>query len=261
MFFYFYTKDIMRFYIDSRHYIETNEPLDISIPLSDDDKNPKAWYVDKPKFSPVIDSNFIGSVNLGGSVNFRNIEFNPHGHGTHTECLGHITQEIHSVNTSLKTFFFHCYLISLEPKRFYNSFFEAEDRIISREQFGSLTVNKPLEALVIRTLPNSDLKKSMDYSSKNPAYLDESCFELFDDLGIQHLLIDLPSVDREDDNGALRGHHAFWKVPNAPEMFKTITELIYVDNSIPDGEYILELQLAPFENDAAPSRPVLYRIQ
>ena len=28
-----------------------------------------------------------------------------------------------------------------------------------------------------------------------------------------------------------------------------------------DGDYILELQLAPFANDASPSRPVLYKIQ
>ena len=30
--------------------------------------------------------------------------------------------------------------------------------------------------------------------------------------------------------------------------------------TIHDGEYILELQVAPFENDASPSRPLLYKI-
>ena len=36
--------------------------------------------------------------------------------------------------------------------------------------------------------------------------------------------------------------------------------MIFVDNAILDGNYILEMQIAPFENDASPSRPVLYEI-
>ena len=76
----------------------------------------------------------------------------------------------------------------------------------------------------------------------------------------KHLLIDLPSVDRELDGGKLVFHHAFWQVPIDPQFDKTITELIYVNDSIKDGSYILEIQTAPFENDASPSRPILYEI-
>jgi hypothetical protein len=43
-------------------------------------------------------------------------------------------------------------------------------------------------------------------------------------------------------------------------MEATITEFIYVPDAIEDGTYFLELQLAPFENDASPSRPVLYKV-
>ena len=39
----------------------------------------------------------------------------------------------------------------------------------------------------------------------------------------------------------------------------TITELIYVPNDVEDGEYLLNIQIAPFESDCAPSRPVLLR--
>jgi hypothetical protein len=70
----------------------------------------------------------------------------------------------------------------------------------------------------------------------------------------------MPSVDRESDEGKLAFHHAFWNVPENPND-KTITELIYVNDEITDGLYILEMQMAPFENDASPSRPVLYKIQ
>ena len=72
-------------------------------------------------------------------------------------------------------------------------------------------------------------------------------------------MIDTPSVDREEDGGVLAFHHAFWQVPENPQFDKTITELIFVDNSIKDGVYLLELQMAAFENDASPSRPTLYK--
>jgi len=41
----------------------------------------------------------------------------------------------------------------------------------------------------------------------------------------------------------------------------TITEFIFVPNTVKDGKYYLNLQVAPFENDASPSRPVLYKIE
>ena len=83
---------------------------------------------------------------------------------------------------------------------------------------------------------------------------------LVNHLNVKHLLLDLPSVDREEDIGELAFHHAFWDVPNNPNLERTITELIFVDTKITDGKYLLEMQMAPFENDASPSRPVLYKI-
>ena len=75
------------------------------------------------------------------------------------------------------------------------------------------------------------------------------------------MLLDLPSVDKEIDGGVLAFHHAFWNVPNHPDSSRTITELIYVPNELSDGAYLLELQVSNFENDAAPSRPILYPIK
>ena len=79
------------------------------------------------------------------------------------------------------------------------------------------------------------------------------------ELGVEHLLIDLPSVDKEKDDGQLLAHRAFWNHPDNPKRGSTITEFIYVDNKVVDGTYLLNLQVAPFHNDAAPSRPVLYQ--
>ncbi len=38
------------------------------------------------------------------------------------------------------------------------------------------------------------------------------------------------------------------------------TELIFVRDEVEDGSYLLNLQIASFENDASPSKPVLYKI-
>jgi arylformamidase len=121
--------------------------------------------------------------------------------------------------------------------------------------------DKKTEALIIRTLPNVEFKLHENYSGTNPAYLNTDCIAFLEECGVEHLLIDLPSVDRESDGGALAFHHQFWQVPESPQFNKTITELIFVPNEVEDGNYILNLQTAPFDNDASPSRPVLYKIK
>ena len=219
-------------------------------------KGVKAWYVDAPKFEPVKGDGFIGAVESGAPVNFRNIFFNPHGHGTHTECLGHITEKIHSVNEMKLPLFLQALLVTVVPKVI------GSDAVITPSILKEALKNysDKYEALVIRTLPN-DGKKEKNYSNSNPPFLEIECCALMDKLGIKHLLIDTPSVDKEQDEGVLAFHHAFWKVPDQPCFDKTITELIFVPDTILDGNYLLNLQLAPFENDAAPSRPMLYPIQ
>ena len=246
----------MKLYLNENTFIDTLEPIDISIPLSDRDDNPKAWYVEKPTFEPVRTENYTGSVAEGGSVNFRNIFFNPHGHGTHTECLGHITKDVHSINETLKTFFFEAELITVEPINRKNEDGD-DDLVVLPIQLENISPDT--DALVIRTSPNTIGKKSMNYSATNPPYFDVDCVKVLLEKGIKHLLIDLPSVDRENDNGELAFHHAFWEVPNSPNFVRTISEMIFVENTVKDGHYILNLQVAPFDNDASPSRPVLYK--
>lgn len=248
----------MKFYTSFNTYIDTTQPIDISLGLTNSDKNVKAWYVDAPRFEAVKEHGFNGSVADGGSVNFRNIFFNPHGHGTHTENLGHITKEVYSVNQSLKHYFFKAVLISIEPIERQNG--EQLDKVITLAQMEKALSNmEQIDAVVVRTLPNAATKKSIDYSSTNPAYFEVEIVQLLDQLKVKHFLVDLPSVDRENDNGKLSFHHAFWQVPENPQFDKTISEMVFIANEVEDGEYILELQVAPFENDASPSRPILYK--
>lgn len=251
----------MKLYLTKNTFIDTSKGFDISIPLEGNDQNPRAWYVDPPIIEPVRNENFIGSVQEGGAVNFRNIFFNPHGHGTHTECLGHITEEVHSINQHLKESFFTAKLITLEPTAVINGETIEEDLILIPSQFEKILREVETQALIIRTSPNDESKKHLDYSATNPAYLDVNVNHILNKAKVEHLLIDLPSVDRESDGGKLVFHHAFWGVPDNPQFHKTITELIFVPDNVPDGDYILNLQTAPFENDATPSRPVLFQIE
>ncbi len=234
--------------------IDLSKPLDISLSLRGDSKNPVAWYLNTPKIQPVREGDFIGKVSEGASVNFNNIEFNPHGHGTHTECVGHISKEFHSINQLLKSFFFSAKLISVEPEK------EGGDFVISEEQLKQKFQKKEAEALVIRTLPNYIEKRSRKYSNTNWPYLEEAAARYIRECGVSHLLIDLPSVDKEKDGGKLLAHKAFWNYPKNTRFDATITELIFVPNTVEDGEYLLNLQIASFENDATPSKPVLYKI-
>lgn len=241
-------------YQSNTYQIDLSKPLDISIPLKASKNNVNAWYLDEPRIEPVKNGDWVGSLKEGASVNFNNIYFNPHAHGTHTECVGHITKEFHSVNKNLKQFFFTAELISVAAEKY------MKDTVISKKQMELLLKDKTPEALVIRTMPNTKEKKKRHYSNTNWTYMTEEAMVFIRNKGIKHLLIDLPSVDRERDGGILLAHKAFWDFDGKQRLDCTITEFIYVSNKIEDGSYLLNLQIAPFENDATPSKPVLYKI-
>ncbi len=243
--------------IDNKTYsIDLTKPIDISIPLRAGANNPHAWYVDDVRMEPVMNEHFIGDVNKGGAVNFRNIFFNPHGHGTHTECVGHISKEAFSINEELKQFFFTCNVISIEPEKNING-----DSVITEKLLHTKISNKQnAEAIAIRTIPNANEKLHKNYANTNPPYLSVDAIQCLLQKNINHLLIDQPSVDREVDGGKLAAHHAFWEYPERTQKHRTITEMIFVPNDIPDGFYLLNLQIASFENDASPSKPVLYSL-
>ncbi|WP_243473780.1 cyclase family protein [Winogradskyella sp. MH6] len=234
--------------------IDLTQPLDISIPISNGASNVNAWYIGPPKIEPEVFDEDIISVENGASVNFNTITFNPHSHGTHTETVGHIVKEKCSINKCLKTFFFLAEVVTVAPEK------RGEDYVISAKQLQFALGNKKREALVVRTMPNTSDKKTRQYSNTNWTYFEEDAIKLLVKKGIKHLLVDLPSVDREEDGGELKGHNAFWNTKGVIRKDATITEFIYVSNKIEDGAYILNLQIAPFENDATPSKPVLYKI-
>ena len=242
-----------------RYRIALNDPIDLSLPLSAEASGPRAWYVSAARMEPVKDGDKIYTVKDGAGVNFRNVFFNPHGHGTHTESVGHISPEIHPVGGIFGRYFFTAQLISVRPeeRRQANGVI---DLVITLNHFREAIGERVPEALVLRTLPNSADKHTRVWSGTNPPYIEAQACAWLRSIGVRHLLLDLPSVDREKDDGMLAAHHAFWDFPNTVDLQRTITEMIFVPDEVRDGEFMLELQLPHFVNDAAPSRPVLYAL-
>ena len=257
---------------DGRRYsFQTEKGMDLSISMNP--KGPRAWYVEPMRIDPVRTEQFLGSVAEGGAVNFRDVYFNPHGHGTHTENVGHIIDTDVPVVKSVGSSHYMAKLVTVELRRKDSTKDVSQDAmqdstkdvsqdasqgdwVVNEESLFGIDLN--CAALIIRTKPNDHSKTNRQYSGTNFPYLTLGAMQRIVDAGVQHLLIDLPSVDREEDGGALAAHHLFWNVPAEPNFKKTITELIYVPNEISDGDYILNLQVSNFANDAAPSRPMLF---
>lgn len=249
--------------------------IDISIPLHFNGPQPNAYGVDKAMSEPVCAGDLIGDTREGGSVNFEQYTFIPHCNGTHTECVGHITNERISVADCLRDVIIQAVVLSVKPETTTNDSYSVpfgeSDSMITRGSLAGLKSSigsgRTRTALIVRTNPNEESKLSCNYSEDRiPPYFTIEAMRLIVELGFDHLLVDVPSVDRLFDDGNLSNHRIFWNVE--PKSFElrsnlrrhcTITEMIYVPNYVEDGEYLLNLQIAPFDSDAAPSRPMILR--
>lgn len=245
-------------FIHLQHHSQTysadlSQPLVLSIPLRNGLENPNCFWAPMPEFSPVRAGGFVGSTAEGGSVNFFNVHINPHGNGTHTECVGHIARERYVLHECLHRSHFIAKIISLYPQKT-----DHGDRVILREQLEDMLEPGEAQALILRTLPNDSGKMRVNWSGSNPPYLHHEAITWLVQCGIDHLLIDLPSVDREEDGGQLLGHKAFWQYPEAVRNACTITEMIYVPNEVKDGLYLLDLQTTMLDLDASPSKVMVY---
>jgi len=251
-----------------------DRPIDISIPLRFNGEQPNAYGVEKASAHACESGDLVGDTRRGGSCNFEQYKLIPHCNGTHTECVGHITNERISVRDCLRDVFIPAVLISVTPVNEGDNDLMISKGLIEK---GLREIENPKSqipnpksgsgfALVIRTLPNDDSKLTRVYLDDIPPYFTTEAMEYIVELGIRHLLVDMPSIDRIYDEGKLANHRIFWNVePGSFELNEntrvnnTITELIYVPNKVTDGNYLLNLQIAPFDSDAAPSRPILFK--
>lgn len=250
---------------------------DISIALDFDGPQPNHFGASRASAKPMQAGGFIGDTREGGSCNAAVLTLNPHCNGTHTECLGHVTGERHDIVSVAPPAILPAALVSIKPVCASESDEFSEpaprdgDKLITAESLARVLAKLPpgdYPALVVRTLPNPAEKRARRYTAGDDhPYFSLAAIELLLTRGVQHLLVDTPSIDRFDDEGLLAGHRLFWGLekgaveagPNA-RLHATVTEMIFAEDDLQDGIYLLNLQLAPFRSDAAPSRPVLFPV-
>lgn len=256
--------------------IDTQFPLDISIPMDFRGSHPSGWGAPKASANTYIVEGFTGNTCQGGSCNVEEYRLIPHCQGTHTECVGHIANNTIAIHNILKEAFIPSTLITLKPELA----IDVADQYIPPKNKEDLFICKKsliekligtnfdfLNGLIIRTIPNDRQKRSRNYLKRLPPFFSLDAIEYIINLKVKHLLVDLPSVDRTFDQGYLSVHRKFWNVPlrehniNPNECsLNTISEMIYVPDEIEDGYYLLNLQIPAFMTDAAPCRPLLYKI-
>jgi len=269
---------ILEFSIGTKKYnIDSSKPLIVSIPLDFHGEQPNAFGAAKASAEAVRAGRLIGDTRLGGSCNFEKVTLIPHCNSTHTECVGHISEERISIHTILKHSLFPCTLISVKPERASETMETylpdkgEEDMLITYKDLAMAlehAVPGFLEALIIRTVPNDVSKLWRNYEELPPPFFSIEAMEYITGLNIQHLLVDVPSLDRTDDGGKLSAHRYFWnaerdthKIDTANCSSRTVTEMVFVPDSIKDGIYLLDLQVANFVSDASPSNPVIYEVR
>jgi kynurenine formamidase len=253
-------------YFGQTYYYDPGAPLEIALPLVPGPDQVNCFWAEPVEIEVIRVEGFVGSVAEGGSTNYKRVHLTPHGNGTHTECYGHISPDpAATLPRCLRQFLFIAQLISVAPRQRPDGDLVVELADVQQAMGGGswpTDAAKVLpQALVLRTLPNDEAKRTRQYSGQNPPYLAPELAQWLADTGIEHLLLDLPSVDRELDNGVLAAHHAFWQYPEQTRWQATITELIFVPDAIADGLYLLNLQVTMLELDASPSRPVLYTLR
>ena len=263
---------------DTTHQIDTSEAISIAIPMDFNQTQPNHFGAEVATKEALAAGDFIGDTTRGGSCNVDSITMVPHCNGTHTESVGHIVHENIPIGENISDSLSICQVISISPINAANTLdtylpdLQHSDKVIDLESIQShLDENKlnDITALVIRTLPNNRTKLSCTYNADNQGpFFTHQAISWLANSKIQHLLVDMPSIDKMYDDGQLSNHHIFWGVnPNSrllndhSKIKRTITEMVYLDDTIDDGLYCLNLQIPAFKLDAAPSRPILYPIK
>lgn len=249
-------------------------PLDLAIPLQFDGSQPSFYDAPPATASALRSGAFVGDVLQGGSCRCSTYTLTPHCNGTHTECIGHVVREPVSLHATARDALLLARVVSVTPAPAGGGSAaeptEPGDLVITAAGLQAALAGHALQdcaALVVRTLPNAADKTSRRYAveGRMPPYFSVDAMRWLVEQECTHLVVDLPSIDRAVDGGRLRGHRLFWGLPDgsvslaeSTRPHATLTELAYIDDAIEDGLYLLNLQVAPFATDAAPSRPILY---
>jgi arylformamidase len=257
--------------------VDLSRPIEIAIDLNFSADQPRHFGAPAAGTRPFAVPGFSGSVAQGASCNCNVITLIPHCNGTHTESVGHLTTEPLDAHRQVPAGLVPALLTTIEPVEAQRTLETTEptpqpgDKLITRsaleQGWPGMLPFRPLAA-VIRTLPNDTDKQRRDYTHSTPPYLSREAAEFLVARGIEHLVVDLPSIDRSYDEGRLTAHRVFFGLPRGARSLalagrprSTVTELAYIPTAVADGPYLLEIQVPAIGGDAVPSRPLLYMFE
>jgi kynurenine formamidase len=259
---------------DGEVRVDLARPVSLALTLDFNGPQPRHFGAPRASARPFEAPGFSGAVGNGASCNCEVITLIPHCQGTHTECVGHLTREALDAYRVVPAGLVPAVLVSVAPisaavcGESTDPTPDAADLLISAQAIKSAwpaAVPFAPRALVIRTLPNTTDKAARDYTLASPPYLSQQAAQLLVSRGILHLIVDVPSLDRAHDEGRLTAHRIFFGLPPGATQLRaaaradaTVTEFAFVPDSLPDGAYLLELQVPALAGDAVPSRPLLY---
>jgi arylformamidase len=235
---------------------------------------PRHFGVGAPEARPFSVGSFSGSVASGASANCSTVTLTPHCQMTHTETVAHLTREAGDAWRVVPRGLLPAVVVSVlpEPASESNESTDpqpwATDTLISRRRLRAawpMTRMVDPVAVIIRTLPNDPGKRTRNYAGVVPPYLTREAVEWLVEKRIEHLVLDVPSLDRTHDEGHMIGHRLFFGLPagstargDAARSRATITELAFVPDEVPDGPCILALAVPAIGGDAVPSQPIVY---
>lgn len=252
--------------------IDLAQPVSLAIALDFANGQPRHFGAPLATSRPFAVPGFEGAVERGASCNCHTLTLIPHCNGTHTECVGHLTREPLDAHGVAPLGLIPAILVSVAPvSRAHGEGTEPDpqpdDLLITRRALERGWTEPPFKprALVLRTLPNDSNKRHQDYTNQTPPYLTREAARWLVEHGIEHLVVDLPSIDRAHDEGRLTAHRIFFGLPpgdthlaHATRANATVTELAYIPDMLKDGAYLLAIQVPALGGDAVPSRPLLY---
>lgn len=258
-----------------RWQADLSAPVDLAVTLQFPGPQPRFFATEPALAAPLRAGGFTGAVSSGASCNCGLYTLAPHCHGTHTECVGHVTDNAAGLAQLTPVAPMLALLLTARPELLGPATsgvpgpHAATDPVLTRnvlEDAAAHWESDPWTALVVRTLPNETGKRYRNYEGACPApYFTLDAMHWVVERGVDSLVVDLPSLDRADDGGALAAHRVYWGLPTraldaqqARRGRALVTELAYVPDHVRDGLYLLDLHVPAFATDAAPSRPVLY---
>jgi hypothetical protein len=252
--------------------------VSLAIPVEFNGAGPRHFGAPSPTSKPWTSGSFSGSVATGASVNCSTLTLIPQCQMTHTESVAHLTREPGDAWRVVPRGLLPAVVVSVAPEAARETGESTDpqpwgtDTLITQRRLRAawpgvrpeLSRFDPVAA-IIRTLPNDTSKRTRDYTDLVPPYFTREAVSWLVEKRIEHLVLDVPSLDRTHDEGHLVGHRVFFGLParshargDAARSRATITELAFIPDEVRDGPCFLSLAVPAIGGDAVPSQPIVY---